>query len=322
MFLVDSTDKGPRAQAMLLDLATQASRLARRFGFELHTGIARTSGASSLADRYREALAAAEKALSQHARTVHGEPLRERAFQLRELRAKLGEVANSNPQHIVGDFDRYVEAALQGSGYHAATMRSLLEAGFERVLEPLARVAAIDARSLTEIWSTVERVAETATSAHDLAFEYRKLVREVEQALTRPTRSSHERGTLRALQHVREHLNEPLSLTAVARIAGFAPQYFSRLLKKDQGVTFEGYVRRQRLTRACQLLADTALAHERIAKLCGFGSRSYFHRVFRQDLGETPESYRARERVSKKRRRPPFGTSKSAVEIRRPAYAD
>src|SRR5262249_38964064 len=54
---------GPRARSALTDLATRAAQGARRFGFHLHAGIALGSGTQSLAQRYRAALAAADRAL-------------------------------------------------------------------------------------------------------------------------------------------------------------------------------------------------------------------------------------------------------------------
>jgi len=38
----------------------------------------------------------------------------------------------------------------------------------------------------------------------------------------------------RALAFIRDHLNEPITLGQTARMAGFAPKYFSRLFKSEQ----------------------------------------------------------------------------------------
>jgi transcriptional regulator GlxA family with amidase domain len=45
-------------------------------------------------------------------------------------------------------------------------------------------------------------------------------------------------------------LAEPLTLARVARVAGFAPDYFSRLFKRDEGMTFTSYVQEARVDRA------------------------------------------------------------------------
>src|SRR5262249_15008292 len=100
------------------------------------------------------------------------------------------------------------------------------------------------------------------------------------------------RGMLRALQFMREHLSEPLNRSQVARVAGFAPGYFSRLLRHEQGHAFEVYLQRLRVTRAKQMLTGSRLSIGRIGQLSGFPVSSYFHRVFKAQVGITPADYR------------------------------
>jgi two-component system response regulator YesN len=92
---------------------------------------------------------------------------------------------------------------------------------------------------------------------------------------------------------MRDHLHEPLTLPQVARVAGFAPNYFSRLLRREEGLTFERYLHRVRLEYAKRTLTDTSLSVARIAELSGM-RRTYFQRAFRLYAGETPAEYRRR----------------------------
>jgi len=78
-----------------------------------------------------------------------------------------------------------------------------------------------------------------------------------------------------------------------ARIAGFAPNYFSLLFKRREKVTFEHYLRNLRVDRARQLLTTTDLGIQRVAQLCGFGTGQYMARVFKRSLGVTPSACRA-----------------------------
>ena len=96
---------------------------------------------------------------------------------------------------------------------------------------------------------------------------------------------------------MREHLAERLTLARVARIAGFAPGYFSTLLSRTEHATFRNYLSTLRLARAKQMLVATILSVERVGQLCGFPTRSRFHRAFRQSTGLTPDRYRKRHRV-------------------------
>src|SRR5262249_42317617 len=70
-----------------------------------------------------------------------------------------------------------------------------------------------------------------------------------------------------------------------ARLAGFAPNYFSALFRQRQGVTFERYVSDLRVERAKQLLASSTLSVARVGELSGFSSAQYFSKVFRRSVG-------------------------------------
>ena len=72
----------------------------------------------------------------------------------------------------------------------------------------------------------------------------------------RPVESSQVSGLGGALAFIADHIGEPLTLARVARVAGFAPSYFSALFKRHEGETFERYVRRMRIERAKELLAQ------------------------------------------------------------------
>jgi AraC-like DNA-binding protein len=296
-FLLDARDSGTRLRAVLLDVVSRANVLARRFGFSFHAGLSRTEGAASLAARYGEALGAAEKALSQGDSVAYSEERPERwARHLRELRAKLGQSVGEQPGLLSARFERYVEAALLHSGYHIDTVRRQLEAGLERLIEPLSKAGALDAKTVDDMWSSAERAVDGATTIVDVVSPYRQLVMDIEHALRSATPARHDRGARRALAFVRDHLGEPMTLVDVARVAGFAPAYFSKLLKRREGVSFEHFVRRLRIERAKQMLSDTPFGAERIAQLCGFGNRTYFHRAFKQVVGMTPNAYRTVER--------------------------
>jgi AraC-like DNA-binding protein len=94
---------------------------------------------------------------------------------------------------------------------------------------------------------------------------------------------------------MQEHYADPLRIERVARVAGFAPDYFCRLFKSDEGVTPEVYLQRLRVERAKQMLTKTNFAVESVGKLCGLPCRNYFHRLFKRTAGVTPHQYRMRE---------------------------
>jgi AraC-like DNA-binding protein len=264
-------------------------------GFDLHAGISQGEESTGLKDRHRDALAAAEKALSLRQGAVRGVDRPERsAERLRWLRRELAEGAGDRRDLLSLRFDRYIEAVLAHSAYHLETARAELVSGFERLAEPLLRRGALDRRSFNELCSASESSLEGVRTVSDLVAKYRSLVSDMAAAQKDATGARQERGTRRAAAYIREHLDEALSLAIVAKVAGFAPNYFSRLFQKDEGVTFAQYVQRQRLERAKQMLKSDILSIDEIRKVCGFRTRTHFHRAFRAAIKMTPAEYRVR----------------------------
>jgi AraC-like DNA-binding protein len=286
---------GPRAsaRARLLEVTHLAAATARRFGLRLHAGISQGTESSVLVDRYREALSAAEKALSLRQSVVHGVTRSDRSAEgLRSLRSELANSVVDRPNLLSPRFDRYIEAVLSHCGYRLEPTRAELAAGFERLAEPMLAKGSLDRRSFNDLCRAAESSSEGVRTVTDLVAKYRSLVSDMEAALRSPTGARQERGTRRALGYIREHLGEPLTLEDVAKVAGFAPNYFSRLFRQDEGVTFARYVQRLRVERAKQMLKTNILGVEEIRKLCGFRTRTYFHRVFKTSTGLTPTAYR------------------------------
>ena len=96
------------------------------------------------------------------------------------------------------------------------------------------------------------------------------------------------------IAHLRcaEEAREALTLDRVARVAGFAPAYFSVLFKKRIGVTFAHRLSELRLERAKHLLSRSDLNLARIAELSGLSNAHYLCRVFKRATGDTPAKFR------------------------------
>jgi AraC-like DNA-binding protein len=295
VFLVHDSRKRAQTRAALRDLHTRAAALARRFGLALHAGIAQANEPAPLSALYSAALSAAEKALSERRAVADGQPQKERSGErLRGLRRELGASIGDRPKLLLPRFDRYIEEVLAHSGYRLELTSSHLESGLERLCEPLLAGGFLDQKTFDDLWASAQRAAKDARTVMELLASYRRLVSDVEKAIQSPTAARQDRSTLRAQSFIREHLSEPLTLSQVARAAGFAPDYFWRLFKRSEGVTFVRYLEALRLTRAKEMLEKTALSVEQVQKLCGFRSRTGFHRVFKKAVGATPVEYRLR----------------------------
>ncbi len=125
---------------------------------------------------------------------------------------------------------------------------------------------------------------------------HRQAVLDIADAVERPDAARHDRSLRRAQEYLLEHYTERVSLKQVARVAGFAPTYFSALFHQRVGQTFADHVRHLRLERAKHLLSSTKLDLQRIGELSGLSTRQYLIRAFKRWVGSTPAQYRARSR--------------------------
>jgi AraC family transcriptional regulator len=92
-------------------------------------------------------------------------------------------------------------------------------------------------------------------------------------------------------EYIRAHLDEPIGLEDLSRIANVSKYHFSRTFKRSTGHSPHEYIIITRVTRAKQLLLEakrerTTLSD--IATRVGFYDQSHFTRHFRRLLGITP----------------------------------
>ena len=94
-----------------------------------------------------------------------------------------------------------------------------------------------------------------------------------------------------ALNYIREHLTEDLSLENVAGSMSVSPIHFHNTIKTSTGKTLRDYVEEQRIKKSINLLLTTNLSLTQIAYECGFSSQSYFSYVFKRRMKVTPREY-------------------------------
>ncbi len=96
----------------------------------------------------------------------------------------------------------------------------------------------------------------------------------------------------RAIDHIVRHLDEPLPLETVARVACFSPFHFHRVFRALVGETLAQFVKRVRLERALMLLSHPPMPSlTEVALRCGFASSSDFSRSFKQRYGVPPSEF-------------------------------
>ncbi len=102
-----------------------------------------------------------------------------------------------------------------------------------------------------------------------------------------------EREPLReVLAHIAEHLDDDLSVPALARRATMSPRTFARTFRAEVGTTPAAFVRASRVEAARRLLEGSDAGMADVARRCGFGTVETMHRAFRRTVNTTPGAYR------------------------------
>lgn len=94
-----------------------------------------------------------------------------------------------------------------------------------------------------------------------------------------------------ALDHIANHLAEPLSVAALATLVSLSPSAFSRVFREVTGTPPHRYIKDCRLDRARELLDDRRLGVSTVAGVVGYSSVSHFIKEFRSRFGSTPGEY-------------------------------
>ena len=98
----------------------------------------------------------------------------------------------------------------------------------------------------------------------------------------------------RAIAFIRTHASSPIQVGDTLRTVPVSRRSLDRRFQQTLGRTPAEEIRRARLERASQLLADTDMPIPKVAACSGFGSREYFARAFRLQTGLSPRQYRSR----------------------------
>ncbi len=96
----------------------------------------------------------------------------------------------------------------------------------------------------------------------------------------------------RLLAYIDAHLLEPVGVADMARSIFRSPSYTIRLFRRAFAKTPYAYLAARRIEAARQLLADTNLPVQEIARQLCYADQHYFANVFHRATGQTPRQYR------------------------------
>ena len=96
-----------------------------------------------------------------------------------------------------------------------------------------------------------------------------------------------------AIEYIRHHTGDSLSLNTVAKALGISSGHLSKEFHKEIGIPVGEYIKNRKIDAAKDMLLLTKLSIMEISCHLSFSSQSHFIQVFREETGMTPGKYRA-----------------------------
>lgn len=99
------------------------------------------------------------------------------------------------------------------------------------------------------------------------------------------------RYVLQAIQYIKKHYSEEISICDVADYLKISEGYLSRVFKKETHCTFTNYLSYYRISEACELLKNCRVKVYEVAEKVGYSDTAYFSTLFKKLTGISPSEY-------------------------------
>jgi AraC-like DNA-binding protein len=99
------------------------------------------------------------------------------------------------------------------------------------------------------------------------------------------------RRLARVVEYIRNHLDQPLAVSALCSLAEMSQSHFSKLFKRSTGLAPHQFVLQERINRSKELLRQGNRKIVEIALGVGFENQAHFTTVFGNFVGMTPRQF-------------------------------
>ena len=127
--------------------------------------------------------------------------------------------------------------------------------------------------------------AQSSASAYAVCMALAEDFLENGQAFRTKRRNSAVRSVI---DHVRQHIDQPISIDTMAEMAGYSRSHFTRSFEQSEGISPARFVLEMRLRAALTQLQAGEKSVKQVAYSCGFRDPSYFTKTFRRVYGVAP----------------------------------
>lgn len=114
----------------------------------------------------------------------------------------------------------------------------------------------------------------------------------IQAALPLPTSTNYSKYMTAAINYIRDHFSEQLTLEQVAQELNISRSYLALIFKKETSLTFSTWLRKYRIGKAKELLKNTNMSQEDICAEVGIYDSSYLCRLFKEYEHLSPDEYR------------------------------
>jgi two-component system response regulator YesN len=96
----------------------------------------------------------------------------------------------------------------------------------------------------------------------------------------------------RSIAYIQENLDKNVSLLQVSKFVHLHPNHFSEIFKRETGMTYIEFVKRERIHKAILILNETPAKISEVANQVGYEDIKYFSQLFKKYTGKTPSEFR------------------------------
>ncbi|MEM5369636.1 helix-turn-helix transcriptional regulator [Paraburkholderia azotifigens] len=174
---------------------------------------------------------------------------------------------------------------------NADGLRLLLRPFSCRLLASVVRQGPPPYEMFVEGWLSTEGSAEHCTQAVEIHFRFGERA-----AHTQWDSASDEAGIPERIHSsatfLKSNLEHLITVADVARTVAMSERNFLRRFRQEFGMTPSEYLLQTRLQKSCQLLVESELPVDKIARRCGMTSGTRLAKIFRKRFGMSPTEYR------------------------------
>lgn len=94
-----------------------------------------------------------------------------------------------------------------------------------------------------------------------------------------------------AMEHIKQHYNEDISLSEISSYVNLSPQHFSKIFKETTNFNYVEWVNNLRVEKAKEYMNQEDYTIKEICYLVGYKDPNYFSRIFKKYVGISPTEY-------------------------------